>query len=67
MNLTMNKRAIIYLRISSDKQIDNTSLETQEKISRTYCETEGFEIVEITKNEAVSAKETNVKRVSRTS
>jgi len=58
------KRAIIYLRISSDKQIDNTSLETQEKISRAYCETEGYEIVDVISKEAVSAKETNIRRVA---
>src|SRR5579872_5141815 len=58
------KRAIIYLRISSDKQINNTSLDTQEKICRTYCETEGYEVVDLMKNEAVSAKETNEKRVA---
>ncbi len=58
------KRAIIYLRISSDRQIDNTSLDTQEKICRAYCDNEGYEVVELIKNEAVSAKETNVKRVA---
>lgn len=58
------KRAIIYLRISSDKQIDNTSLDTQEQICRGYCEREGLQIVDVIKLEAVSAKDTNTLRVA---
>lgn len=58
------KRAIIYLRTSSDKQIDNTSLDTQESICRSYCEREGYEVLEVLRNEAVSAKETNVLRTA---
>src|SRR3989338_1049139 len=57
------KKVIIYLRTSSDRQLDNTSLSTQEDICRNYCRTEGFEVVECSVNEAVSAKETNEKRV----
>ena len=59
-----NKKAILYLRFSDTKQIGNTSIESQESICRNYCLTEGFKVVEIVKNEAVSASQTNVKRVA---
>ena len=52
------------MRISSDKQIDNTSLDTQESICRQYCQREGLEVVGIQKHEAVSAKSNNVKRIA---
>lgn len=58
------KRAILYLRFSDPKQIGNTSIETQEKVCRNACLAEGFEIVEIVKNEAVSANKTNTQRVA---
>src|SRR3989344_5394659 len=58
------KKSIIYIRISSDRQIDNTSLDTQEEITRSYCKRELFEVIDIHKHEAVSAKETNEKRVA---
>src|SRR3989304_8381459 len=58
------KKAIIYLRTSSDKQIDNTSLDTQEQISRAYSQTEGLEVVDVKRFEAVSAKETNSLRAA---
>ena len=49
------KKAVIYLRTSSDKQIDNTSIPTQEAKCREYCEREGLEIFDIQKREATSA------------
>ncbi len=58
------KKASIYLRTSSDRQIDNTSLDTQENICRSYCTMEGFEAVDIQKHEAVSAKGNNVQRIA---
>ncbi|MEZ4667572.1 MAG: recombinase family protein [Anaerolineae bacterium] len=58
------KRAVIYLRTSSNRQIDNTSLDTQEQICRNYCLTEGFELIDIKKLETVSAKETNTARAA---
>ncbi len=58
------KKAIIYLRTSSDKQIDNTSLDTQEQIGRAYCQAEGLEIIDVQRFEAVSAKETNSLRAA---
>lgn len=49
------KRAILYLRFSDPKQMGGSSIEVQEKISRASCEVENFDIVDIIKDEAVSA------------
>ncbi|MEZ4706755.1 MAG: recombinase family protein [Caldilineaceae bacterium] len=57
-------RAIIYLRTSSNRQIDNTSLATQEQLARNYCTAENLEVIDIQKMEAVSAKETNTERAA---
>lgn len=57
------KKVVIYLRTSSDRQIDNTSIPTQESICRGYCEREGLEIYDIQKREAVSAKSENYERI----
>ena len=56
------RKAIIYLRTSSDRQIDNTSIPTQEAICRAYCEREQLIVVDVVKKEAVSAKENNIQR-----
>ena len=58
------KKAAIYLRTSNERQIDNTSLDTQEELCRSYCQREGLEVINIQKLEAVSAKETNVHRAA---
>jgi len=58
------KRAILYLRYSSDSQAGGTSLATQEDFCRAYCTQEALEIVEVLKNEAVSASATNEARVN---
>ncbi len=50
------KKAIIYLRVSTEEQVDNFSLETQENICRTEAEKRGFEIVETFREEGRSAK-----------
>lgn len=51
------------MRISSDRQIDNTSLSSQEEICRRYCETQGFEVVDINRNESVSANNVSSVRI----
>ncbi len=58
------KRAIIYLRISPDRQIDITNLDTQEQLCRAYCERENLQVVDVMRLEAVSANETNTQRVA---
>lgn len=58
-NLTENqkkKRAVIYCRVSSDRQVENYSLETQEKICSEYAERNNFEVVEKFIEEGESAK-----------
>lgn len=50
------KRAIIYLRVSTEEQVDNFSLETQEDICRKEAEKRGFIITEIFREEGRSAK-----------
>ncbi len=60
----MKKKAILYLRFSDPKQAGNTSIATQEKICRNACEVEDFEVVDVIKNEAVSASKTNTERVA---
>ena len=50
------KKAIIYLRVSTEEQVDNFSLDTQESICRKEAEKRGFEIVEVFREEGRSAK-----------
>ena len=50
------KRAVIYLRVSTEEQVDNYSLETQESICIKEAERKGLEVVQIYKEEGRSAK-----------
>ncbi len=50
------KRAIIYIRVSTDEQVDNFSLETQQKICVQEAERRGMEIVQTFREEGKSAK-----------
>lgn len=52
----MEKRAIIYIRVSDPSQIENHSLETQEKMCMDYVKSKGYEIVKIFREEGESAK-----------
>lgn len=56
-----NLRAVIYIRISDPSQIDNNSLETQLKACQTFADTKGYEVVEIFREEGVSAKHINTR------
>ncbi len=49
--------AIIYIRVSSDEQVDGTSLDFQEQECRKYCERKGFEVVAVFREEGESAKD----------
>lgn len=60
----MNKRAILYLRFSDNSQVGGTSIATQQQVCTNACLTEGFEISEVVKNEAVSANKSNTQRVA---
>lgn len=55
-NIETGKRAIIYLRVSTEEQVDNFSLDTQEEICRKEAEKRGFVIIDIFREEGRSAK-----------
>lgn len=58
-----NKKAIGYIRVSSDEQArEGLSLEAQTKKIQAYCEFAGLELVAIIKDEAVSGFKTLEKR-----
>lgn len=50
------KKAVIYLRVSTEEQVDNFSLDTQEGICRKEAEKRGYEITETFREEGRSAK-----------
>lgn len=50
------KKAVIYLRVSTEEQVDNYSLETQENICRKEAERRELEVVQIFRDEGRSAK-----------
>ncbi len=52
-------QAVIYTRVSSDEQVDGTSLNDQEKKCRQYCKDRGFEVASIFREEGASAKTAN--------
>ena len=47
--VTPPQRVIIYCRVSTDEQEDNTSLEQQEIDGRDYCDEHGFIVVDVIK------------------
>ncbi len=51
-------RAVLYVRVSNADQVDNYSLETQEKECRRYCERQGL-VDRIFREEGESAKTVN--------
>ena len=50
------KRAVIYLRVSSEEQVENYSLDTQEDICRKEADKRGYQIVDVFSEEGKSAK-----------
>src|SRR3989338_3578630 len=50
------KKAVIYLRVSTEEQVDNFSLGSQEDICRKEAEKRGYEVVEVFREEGRSAK-----------
>ncbi len=64
-NETINiNRACLYLRFSDEKQVGGTSIAVQNKACRDYCKLNEWKVVLVEKNEAVSAKTTNTRRVA---
>ena len=54
--LTNNKRAVLYVRVSSDEQVKGTSLDDQVLKCKEYCAQNGFEVVDTFRDEGASAK-----------
>ncbi len=52
-------KAIIYIRVSSEEQLQNMSLNSQETVCREYCARHGHEVVAVFREEGKSAKTTN--------
>lgn len=50
------KRAVVYIRVSSEEQVDNFSLETQERICLQEAERKNMEVIQIFREEGRSAK-----------
>lgn len=50
----MSKKVIVYLRVSTDGQVDRYGLEAQETDVRVYCATHDMEILKVYKEEGVS-------------
>ena len=53
----MQKKAVIYTRVSDPSQVDNNSLEMQAKSCRKFAESKGYEVVRIYQEEGRSAKD----------
>jgi site-specific DNA recombinase len=51
--------AIVYIRVSSERQVENASLETQEKACLDYCARQGWKVLRIFREEGESAKTVN--------
>jgi site-specific DNA recombinase len=49
-------KAVLYCRVSTKEQVDNTSLESQERICREWCAKNGIEVVKVFVEEGESAK-----------
>ena len=57
MNELIKPKAIIYVRVSSDEQVDGTSLDFQEKECKRFCEKNGWEVFDIFREEGETAKD----------
>lgn len=50
---------VFYLRVSSEEQVSNFSLDTQEELCRTFAKHQGYNVKKIFREEGVSAKTLN--------
>ncbi len=50
------KKAVVYIRVSSEEQVENYSLGTQEEICRREAKFKGYEVLEVFREEGRSAK-----------
>lgn len=59
--MMINKQAVIYVRVSDPSQIENNSLETQETTCLNFASRLGYAVIEIFREEGISAKNANRK------
>ncbi|MEK7095637.1 MAG: recombinase family protein [Patescibacteria group bacterium] len=55
----MMKKAYVYIRVSSEEQVSNYSLENQEEYCRKEATSKGYEVVKVFREEGISAKTLN--------
>lgn len=58
-------RGLIYTRVSSDDQVEGTSLASQEELCRRYCAQKGIEVVEVFRDEGETAKDLSLNNRTR--
>ncbi len=58
------KTRVIYIRVSDPSQIENNSLETQEKVCRQFAQLKGYEVVNVFSEEGKSAGKEIHKRLA---
>lgn len=59
MRLQKQIKAIAYIRVSSEKQVENYSLDFQDRILKRYAETNNIKLVRVFREEGYSATNTN--------
>ena len=52
----MRRSAVLYVRVSSLRQVENFSLGVQEKLCRDYCQAQGWQVAQVFREEGESAK-----------
>ena len=53
------KRAGLYIRVSTEQQVDKSSLKTQEERLKAFCQQMEYKVVKVYKDAGLSAKNTN--------
>jgi site-specific DNA recombinase len=48
--------AVVYVRVSTDRQIENTSLDSQERACKDFCHKHGWKVTKLFREEGASAK-----------
>jgi site-specific DNA recombinase len=48
--------AVVYIRVSDDRQVDNTSLDGQERACKDFCHNHGWKVTKLFREEGESAK-----------
>ena len=59
MIATPKGKAVLYVRVSDARQVDNTSLASQEEICRRWCDAQGLRVERVFVERGESAKSTN--------